>query len=111
MAREITKQLTDITWDLDGYNLDEVIAKLQEIKKSFGQIYPEYKFFKISVESERECYGDGEYPRVYLYGVRDETQEEEELRTGKVKLLEKQHFQQIRQEAIRLGIIKDDSEL
>ncbi len=69
-----SKNLGNVFYDIDGMLLDDLI-KWAEKQKEF---HPEYDSFKL--EFEKEYHYDGEYTALNLYGLREETKEEEKSR-------------------------------
>lgn len=74
----------NITVDLrySGMEFDRLREELDQIEKDHGE---QFERFKIELEMEADPYEDREWPRVYVYGWREETDEEYQTRLDEIE--------------------------
>jgi hypothetical protein len=73
--------ITDITYELEG-SLEDAIDGLQELKDRYES---KYLSLSITIETYYAPYDHDGYPKAYLKGEREETDEEYEARLAQVQ--------------------------
>lgn len=87
MKQKVKNQLREIGDRIDDSSIDFAITLLQKLKEEYSQ-------YELSLQLEYEDYSD--YKTLFLYGERDETDEEENKRLKAEK--EWKELQRIRDE-------------